>query len=86
MKIQVYVFTISLLSVVPGLLARSSGAPPEACSTMMPQHGANSQPENVGYYIISDAIDGYTPGENYLGTLVTICVATLNARYHPLHA
>ena len=52
---------------------------------MMPQHrGASSQPENVGYYIISDAIDGYTPGENYLGTVVTISVATLNARYHPV--
>ncbi|XP_065905952.1 putative ferric-chelate reductase 1 [Dysidea avara] len=66
MKIQVYLFVTTLLCTVPGLLARGTGAPPEACTSMMPNHGVNSQPENIGYYLISDAINSYNPGQQYL--------------------
>ena len=68
MKLEL--FLITLMSAIPGLLARSAGAPPEACRDMMPQHGAQSEPSNNGYFIVSDAIGGYTPGQSYRGRLV----------------
>ena len=76
MKAQVYLFVTTLLATVPGLLAYPSGAPREACSSMMPNHGGvNSEPKNMGYYIISEAINDYNPGEEYLGIhTIIICV------------
>ena len=71
MKRRAYLFIVVLFSAIPGLLARSSGAPREACNDLLPQHGATSQPSNEGYFILSEAIDnGYTPGRQYLGTLI----------------
>ena len=70
MKLELFVFT--LFSTVPGLLARGNGAPPEACNNLMPQHGVSSQPVNNGYFIISDAVTRYTPGQQYLGTSIAI--------------
>ena len=60
-------FLLVLLSTIPGLLARSSGAPQEACEDMMPLHGVASQPNNNGYFIISDAIGNYNPEQSYRG-------------------
>ena len=75
MKRRAYLFIVVLFSTIPGLLARSSGAPTEACSDLLPRHGAASQPSNGGYFILSEAIDnGYTPGRQYLGILLyAIC-------------
>ena len=70
MKLKLFVYV--LFSTVPGLLARSTGAPPQACNDMMPRHGVNSQPTNNGYFIISDAVNSYSPGEDYLGTKYSI--------------
>ena len=56
-----------LFSTVPGLLARSNGAPPEACNNLMPQHEVAGEPANNNYFILSDAVNGYTPGQQYLG-------------------
>ncbi|XP_065905954.1 ferric-chelate reductase 1-like [Dysidea avara] len=64
MKLKLFVYV--LFSTVPGLLARSTGAPPQACNDMMPRHGVNSQPTNNGYFIISDAVNSCSPGEDYL--------------------
>ena len=66
MKLKLFVFV--LFSTVPGLLARSNGAPAAACGNLMPQHGVNSQPTNNGYFILSDAVKDYSPGQKYLGT------------------
>ena len=66
MKLKLLVFV--LFSTVPGLLARGNGAPPEACEDLMPRHGVNSQPTNNGYFILSDAVNDYSPGQEYLGT------------------
>ncbi|XP_065905953.1 uncharacterized protein [Dysidea avara] len=64
MKLKLLVFV--LFSTVPGLLARGNGAPPEACEDLMPRHGVNSQPTNNGYFILSDAVNDYSPGQEYL--------------------
>ena len=64
-------FVITLFTMVPGLLAMGDGAPPGACSDLMPQHaGTAGQPTNNGYVILSDAVNGYTPGQQYLGNVV----------------
>ena len=65
MKLELCVFV--LFSTVPGLLARGNGAPPEACHNLMPQHGEVNKPANNNYFILSDAVNGYTPGQQYLG-------------------
>ena len=71
MKLELFVFI--LFSTVPGLLALGNGAPPEACNNLMPQHpGVSSQPANNDYFIISDAVARYTPGQQYLGTSIAI--------------
>jgi len=50
----------------------SSGAPSGACSNLMPLHnGAISQPANNGYFIFSDAVTSYTPGQQYLGKVIS---------------
>ena len=79
MKLKLFVFV--LFSTVPGLLAMGTGAPAAACGDLMPRHGATSQPSNNGYFIISDAVNDYDPGQEYLGTRksITRCYATLLA-------
>jgi len=71
MNSKMELFLITLFTMVPGLLAMSDGAPSGACGDLMPQHGAPNQPTNNGYFILSDAVNGYTPGQQYLGNLVS---------------
>ena len=57
------------MSAMPRLWARSAGAPTGACSSLMPDHGAVSAPNNTGFFLISDVIDSgtYVPGQQYRG-------------------
>ena len=61
---------LAFLSVLPtGLWAREAGAPVEACSDLMPRHGAQSADRNNGFFLTSEVIDSemYEPGESYEG-------------------
>ena len=68
---------IVLLSTVPSLHAHSNGAPYYACGDLMVQHGGNSQAKNNGYFILSDAVNDYTPGHEYLGGLAFVVATQL---------
>ena len=56
-----------LLSIVPTLLAWPTGAPPQACEDLMPQHGgAQPAPSNDGFFLLGDVFNGsYIPGRTY---------------------
>ena len=68
--------------------ARSTGAPTMACSTLIPNHGASSQPIPGGYFIYSSLIDsggGYTSGTTYTreSELLTTRINLKNYMYPP---
>ena len=51
----------------------SDGAPMGACPDLMPQHqGAESAPNNTGFFLLSDVIDSgtYQPGQTYQGKII----------------
>ena len=53
-----------------GVESRSTGAPPEGCSTLTPQHGsAVTQPLSTSPYTITVASGSYTPGAAVSGKL-----------------
>ena len=59
-------FLLYLLSIVPSSLAFRSGAPPQACGDLMPQHGVQSAPSNDGFFLLGDVFNGsYIPGRTY---------------------
>lgn len=63
------IFVLNLLLVIPGLWARSGGAPAAACADLMPQHpGATVNPNN-GFFLLSEVINTgvYNPGARYNG-------------------
>ena len=77
---MVAIFLILAMCTSPGL-SRSTGAPAEACSTLMPQHGANTNSTDpVPYELNVDMFEdpglpnpdgtlchthSYTPGRTY---------------------
>lgn len=58
---------LCLLCIVPSLLAWPTGAPPEACDSLMPNHrGTQSGPSNDGFFLLGDVFNGsYVPGMTY---------------------
>ena len=59
---------LTLFAVLPSLWAFPTGAPTDACTDLMPQHGVQGVPNN-GFIIMSDVIDdqSYVPGQTYEG-------------------
>ena len=68
---------LAFLSVLPSLWARSGGAPIEACSDLMPQHGNTLSGPNNGFFLTGDVIDDgtYVPGETYEGNYTIVDVS-----------
>ena len=63
---KVILLVLPLLSIAPSLLAYPSGAPTQACSDLMPQHGAQSAPTNGGFFLFGDVFNSpYVPGRTY---------------------
>ena len=59
-------FLMYLLSIVPSSLAFRMGAPPDACSDLMPRHGVQSARYNDGFFLLGDVFNGsYIPGRTY---------------------
>ncbi len=69
---------IIILSLIAALLQQSdgysSGAPPEACSDLQPNHGATSQPAETNPYELAieeffapSGVYQYVPGVTYKG-------------------
>jgi len=66
------VFAI-LLSTVRGLLALSDGAPRGSCIDFEVEHGGGKESTvNNSYFVFSDAVNGYTPGHEYLGNFTCV--------------
>ena len=67
--LQGFYLTILLLlgAAVTTVVGRRLGAPPEACTSITPNHtGSIPQTSTVPYTVnISSLDDGYTPGQNY---------------------
>ena len=56
-----------LMAAVNTVVGYSTGAPPESCSTIAPEHGFNRATGPVPFIVnISSLDDGYTPGETYI--------------------
>jgi len=65
-----FVFVI-LLSTVRGLLAHTDGAPTGSCLDFDVGHGGGEESAvNNSYFLFSKAVNGYTPGEEYLGVFI----------------
>ena len=67
------IFLLTLSYVLPSLWGFPSGAPQIACGDLMPQHdGAQSAPNNTGFFLLSEVIDNgaYIPGQAYPGKVV----------------
>ena len=69
---------IIVLSLIAALMQESdgysSGAPPEACSTLQPDHGTTSQPVETNPYeldieefLAPNSVLQYVPGVTYTG-------------------
>ena len=82
---------IIILSLIAALMQQSdgysSGAPPEACSSLQPNHdGASSQPAETNPYeldieefLTPSGVLQYVPGVTYTGiNIIIIIIGTLN--------
>ena len=64
---------IILLSTARGLLAHPDGAPSGSCMDFEVGHGGGEESTVYNsYFVFSDAVNGYTPGNEYLGTFIKV--------------